>query len=380
MAESTSDQHKPALEAQTDGDTLRLTLTGRLDSASVASLWKVAADLLDTSHPLHVVVDAGGVSYCDGAGAALLVELARRQRGGQRSFEVHGLSEEFAHLVAMLDPGPDAPAKAKRSIARTVVESIGRETVVACVDLLGMITFVGELTIALAHAAAHPRRIRWKDAFLIAEAAGVNAVGIVVLIGFLTGLIIAFQSAIPLRRLAAEIYVADLVSMGLLRELGPLMTAIILAGRTGSAFAAELGTMKVNEELDALTTMGLDPVRFLVTTRVMAATAVMPLLTLFANVAGLVGCGVVMSTLGFPLSTYLDQIRAAVGVGDLMGGLLKSAVFGFLIGSVGCLRGLQTGAGASAVGASATRAVVSGILLIVIADGLFAAVFHVLGV
>jgi len=247
-------------------------------------------------------------------------------------------------------------------------------------DLRVLVSFVGELAAALGVALRNPRRIRWRDALLVAENAGVNATPIVALISFLIGLIMAFQSAVPMRQFGAEIYVADLVALSMLRELGPLMTAIILAGRSGSAFAAELGTMKVNEEINALTTMGLDPVRFLVVTRVLAAVVMTPLLTLFANLMGLVGGAVVFLSLDFPLVTYGQQVVGAVHLGDLVGGLMKSLVFGVLVAGIGCLRGLQTATGASAVGLSTTRAVVSGIVLIVLADGLFSVIFYQLGV
>ncbi|MFW6255811.1 MAG: MlaE family ABC transporter permease, partial [Candidatus Sumerlaeota bacterium] len=200
------------------------------------------------------------------------------------------------------------------------------------------------------------------------------------LIGFLMGLIMSFQAAIPLRQFGADIFVADLIALSMLRELGPLMTAIILAGRTGSAFAAELGTMQINEEIDALKTMGLPPVRFLVVTRVTGATFVTPLLTLFANLAGLIGGAVVLLSLGFPLITYYRQAFGAVDLVDLTGGLAKSVVFGFLVSAIGCLRGLQTKSGATSVGHSTTRAVVSAIILIALADGVFAVVYYYLGI
>jgi phospholipid/cholesterol/gamma-HCH transport system permease protein len=243
-----------------------------------------------------------------------------------------------------------------------------------------LISFVGELTAALAHAALHPRGVRWRDALRVAESAGVNALPIVALVSFLMGLIMAFQAAVPLRQFGAELFVANLIALSMLRELGPLMTAIILAGRSGSAFAAELGTMKVREEIDALKTMGLDPVRFLVVTRVVAAVAMTPLLTIFADLLGLMGGSVVMLSLGFPLITYFNQIQYAVTYGSLLGGLLKAFVFGILVAAIGCLRGLQTGTGATAVGESTTSAVVSGIILIAITDGIFSVIYYYLGV
>jgi phospholipid/cholesterol/gamma-HCH transport system permease protein len=194
------------------------------------------------------------------------------------------------------------------------------------------------------------------------------------------GLIMAFQAAIPLGQFGAQVFVANLIGLAVLRELGPLMTAIVLAGRSGSAFAAELGTMKIREELDALRTMGLEPVRFLVVPRVLAAVFMTPLLTVFANLVGVMGGSVVLLSLGFPLITFFNQVQSAVTYTDLIGGLVKSFAFGILVGAIGCLRGLQTTTGPTAVGESTTRAVVSGIVLIVVADGIFSVVYYYLGI
>jgi phospholipid/cholesterol/gamma-HCH transport system permease protein len=183
-----------------------------------------------------------------------------------------------------------------------------------------------------------------------------------------------------LRQFGAQLFIANLIGLSMLRELGPLMTAIILAGRSGSAFAAELGTMKVREEIDALKTMGLDPVRFLIVTRVVAAVCMTPLLTIFADLVGLIGGSVVMLSLGFPLVTFFHQVQYALSYGSLVGGLVKSFAFGILVAAIGCLRGLQTGTGATAVGQSTTSAVVSGIILIAITDGIFSVVYYYLGV
>ena len=208
-------------------------------------------------------------------------------------------------------------------------------------------------------AVTHPARIRWKDVWYTCEQVGVNALPIVALISFLLGIILAFQAAVPMRQFGAEIFVADLVGLSILRELGPLMTAILLAGRSGAAFAAEIGTMKVNEELNALTTMGLDPVRFLVVTRIIAAVLMMPLLTLFADLIGILGGALTMITFNIPIASFLHEVDSLVDVKDLLAGLAKAPVFAILIAGIGCLRGLQTQTGASAVGISATRAVVS---------------------
>ena len=224
------------------------------------------------------------------------------------------------------------------------------------------------------------RKLRWADWLLAVETTGVNALPIIALIGFLIGLILAFQSAIPLKRFGAEVLVSDLVAISLIKELGPLMTAIILAGRSGSAFAAELGTMKVNDEISALTTMGLSPLQFLVLPRLLAAVTVTPLLTLFTNFFGLVGGAVVVSALDIPLVTYYRQVTHAIHLSDLLGGLFKSLAFGVLVAGIGCLRGLQTQSGAVAVGRSTTQSVVSGLIMIIAADGAFSVLYYYLGI
>jgi phospholipid/cholesterol/gamma-HCH transport system permease protein len=222
--------------------------------------------------------------------------------------------------------------------------------------------------------------VRWKDVWHICERAGVDALPIVALISFLLGMILAFQSAVPMKRFGAEIFVADLIGLSMLRELGPLMTAILLAGRSGAAFAAEIGTMHVNQEVDALTTMGLDPVRFLVTPRIIAVLLMTPLLTIFSDLVGLFGGALTMQTFSIPFSTFLKEVDSAVTMTDFMAGFVKSFVFATLVAGIGCLRGLQTAAGASAVGDSATRAVVSGIILLVVVDGIFALAYYMLNV
>ena len=323
---------------------LILSINGALDTTSTGQAWRRALQLITEHQPKRLIVDASHLTYCDGAGAALLLELRRRQESRRQPYEIQSLDPAYQALLDLYGrwdaqrPEPLAPADSP-------VEHIGRATVAVWRDVVVLIAFVGQLSAALASAARRPRLVRWKDALLTAELAGVNALPIIMLLGFLLGLIMAFQSAIPMRQFGADIYVANLIGLSMLRELGPLLTAIILAGRSGSAFAAELGTMKVSEEIDALTTMGLEPVRFLVVPRVIAAVAMTPLLSVFAGLLGLIGGAVVMLSLGFPLVTYVIQVKSAVTVGDLIGGLGKSFVFGIVVAAIGCLRGLQTKSG-----------------------------------
>jgi len=364
-----------------DPDSMTFAIEGRLDSRTTGRIWHETMGTLDRAgSPPRLILDAEQLDYCDGSGIGLLLEIGRRQETAGGDFQIRGLKEPFQKLLDLFDPGELTDSRGGPSQDRKFVEEIGRATARVWLDIQDLIAFVGELAVALATTLFRPRRVRWNDALRVAETAGVNALPIVALISFLMGLIMAFQAAIPMRQFGVEIFVADLVALSMLRELGPLMTAIILAGRSGSAFAAELGTMKVNEEIDALTTMGLDPVKFLVVGRVMATVLMTPLLVIFSDLLGLMGGSVVLLSLGYPLITYFNEILTAVTFVDLLGGLVKSLVFGLLAAGIGCLRGLQTKSGASAVGASTTRAVVTGIILIIVTDGIFSVVYYYLGV
>ena len=362
-----------------DSGVLRVIIEGRLDSSSTGTIWRNATHNIAASMVPKLLLDASRIDYCDGSGIALIVQLRDQQQRLGGKFEIRGLRPEFEVMLEDWESRDFAAVDGHVREPTSIVEEFGRAIIETWQDIRALVIFVGELGFALVQAALQPRHARWRDTLRIAEAVGVNALPIVALIGFLMGLIMAFQAAIPLGQFGAQIFVANLIGLAILRELGPLMTAIVLAGRSGSAFAAELGTMKVREELDALKTMGLEPVRFLVVPRVLAAVFMTPLLTVFADLVGLMGGAVVLLSLGFPLITFLNQVQLAVGYSDLLGGLAKSFVFGILVAAIGCLRGLQTQNGASAVGESTTRAVVSGIILIVIADGVFSVIYYYLG-
>lgn len=383
MSLTTAQPQAGGFLAETGPDgTVTVRITGRLDATTTGAAWREATRALGRTKPSRVLLDASGITYCDGAGAALLLELQRRQTEAGGELAIRDLQPEFQSLLDLYGRTPiepPAPGTAEAEAA-PILERVGRACVRAWEAVRTLLTFVGELAVALLQAALHPRQVRWKDAWLTAERAGVDALPIIGLIGFLLGLIMAFQSAIPMRQFGADIYVANLIGLSMLRELGPLLTAIILAGRSGSAFAAEIGTMKVKEEIDALTTMGLEPVRFLVVPRVIAAVAITPVLAIFADLFGLIGGAVVMRSLGFPLVTYVHQIQSSVVPRDMLGGLAKALVFGLVVAAIGCLRGLQTTTGATAVGESTTSAVVSGLILITIVDGVFAVVFYYLGI
>ncbi len=357
------------------GGALVFALRGRLDATTMGGIWRTVRRELDRASTDRVAVEGADIDYCDGAGAALIARLERVY--GER-FELRSFPDDLRPLLVIYSA--EGIADIPRRTPRPFFERLGRITVDVAQDLRAQISFTGELFVGIVGSLVRPRRIRWRTVLDTAERAGVDALPIVALVGFLLGLILAFQSAMPMRQFGAQIYVADLLGVSLIRELGPLMTAILVAGRTGSAFAAEIGTMRVNEEVDALETMGLDPVRFLAVPRVLAAIAMTPLLSCFCILAGLVGGALVMLSLGFPLVMYVDRIFRFVGVIPFLAGMLKAAVFALIIAGVGCQRGLRTGHGAAAVGTSTTSAVVSGIVLIAVADAVFAVVLYALDI
>jgi phospholipid/cholesterol/gamma-HCH transport system permease protein len=366
------------IESHGDAERLVIALGGRLASETTGAVWREAMAQLQARRPAELVVDASGLDYCDVTGASLLLALRRNQEAREGHFELQGLRQDFGQLLDLIRPG-EAAAPAEAGRPPGFFERLGRAGFALWGEVHELIVFTGHLVVVSLQVARRPRLLRFADAMSLAERAGIGAVPIIALVGFLLGLILAFQSVIPMQRFGAEIYVADILGIAMFRELGPLMTAILLTARSGSAFAAEIGTMKVNEEIDALTTMGLEPVRFLIVPRALAAVTVVPVLTMIMTLSSLVGGAIVFVSMNYPLVTYVNRIVSATAVSDLVGGLLKSFVLGVIVAGVGCLRGLQTGKGAQAVGISTTSSVVSGIILIAITEGIFAVIFFVVG-
>jgi len=357
-----------------------MLLRGQLSSATAAPVWKDVDQFLEVEKPQNIVVDASGLEYVDTTGIGLLIDIERQMISRDGQFSIEGLAEEFRHFLDLFDREYYLHPVIEKDERTHIAEDVGKATASVIQDLKTQVAFIGETCLALVFLAGHPRKMRWNDCLRVAETAGVNALPIVALIGFLMGLIMAFQAAIPMRQFGADIFVANLVTLAMVRELGPLMTAIVLAGRSSSAFAAEIGTMKVNEEISALKTMGLRPVHFLVAPRIVAAVAMTPVLTVFASVSGILGGFLVFVSMGYSPVSFYNQMLIAANIEDIMSGLVKAFFFGILVAGVGCLRGLQTRTGASAVGDSTTRAVVSSIILIAVADGVFSIVYYALGI
>lgn len=357
---------------------VHLVIMGELDAAFASIAWQALASDLAALRPRSLEIDVRQLSSCDSAGLALLYYISTGGMTPGVRGNVVGLSPELQHLFASFSNEDHSALEKRESPGSNLVEEVGAATASLLHDLREQVEFIGEVTLDLGAGLCRPRRMRWGEVMRIFEIAGVNALPIVSLLTFLVGMVIAFESAQPLAQLGAQVFVANLLGLVMCRELGPVMAAIMLAGRSGSAFAAELGTMKVNEELDALQTMGLSPVQFLVVQRVMAGVILTPVLTVYAMYAGLLGGIPVLLGLGFPLRMILRQIQSGLHFSDLAEGLSKSLVFGAIVAAVSCLRGLQTGEGPRAVGESTTRSVVSSILLIILADAVFAALTYTL--
>jgi phospholipid/cholesterol/gamma-HCH transport system permease protein len=362
------------------GGALTLAVSGTLDAASAARLWPEATREAASASGNEMTLDLAGLTGLDTAGAVLLLRM-EALAGGTARWE--GLAEDGA-LRAVLErtrkalvPPPSASAPAGPRLS--LLGRIGRATLRQGRSMLGQFAFLGEAVVAGGGTVVRPWRLRLSELLRHLDEAGLRAFPLTLLLGVLIGMILAFQSSIPMRQFGAEIFIPNLVGISLLRELGPLMAAVVLAGRTGSAYAAELGTMTVNEEVDALRIMGIDPFAWLVVPRILAAMLVMPVLALVMDLAGLVGMTGVMLSLGYPVVAVVNQLQAWVTVRDLLGGLFKAAMFGLAIGFVGCRAGLSAGRGPRAVGDAATAAVVGGIIGIVLLDGVFAVLFFRLG-
>ena len=256
------------------------------------------------------------------------------------------------------------------------LERLGRFSAKKFGEMGGRMAFLGEALCEFLALPFRPGRFRFGDCALAFERAAVDGMPVTIGVGFLLGVVLAFQCAAALEMFGVEVYVADMLAIALFRELGPIITAIILAGRTGSAFAAEIGTMKVNEELDALTTMGLPPIRFLVMPRVVAAVAAMPILTILSELSGLVGGAIVLSAMRIPTIVYWSHVEHIANASMILMGLAKAMFFGLLVGLIGCSAGLRTKSTADGVGSAATSAVVGAIVAIAVWDCIIAVVLY----
>jgi len=365
------------LSAEQRNGTATIAIRGRVAIGNAQRLLNDINQRLPP-HPHEVQLDLSGVEYFDSGGGAVLLQLRRELAAQGSQLRITRSTPAIDGFLSLVDeeavlaqppPSPPAPALLERAGDWGLSLMQGERHGIA---------FTGEVVLGLEDALRRPHRVRWRDTWLYMQRAGPEAVPIVALISFLMGLITAFQAAMQLRQFGADIYVANLVGLSITRELGPLMTAIIAAGRSGAAFAAEIGTMKVSEEVDALAAMGLDRTRFLVTPKVLALLLMLPCLTIISDLVGVLGGLVVaMFSLDIPAVVYFRQMKLYMSMWDIGQGLVKSVVFALLIAGIGCLRGFQASEGAESVGRITTAAIVAGIFAIICADAIFTVLFNV---
>ena len=361
-------------------DGIRVALGGPLTIDEAPALWKRLSALVEGSAgKARVQIDNSAVTTLDGACTALLVHLRSELRARGIRCEFAGGSPAVQRLLELYG-GRRRPKPRRRRPAESAVEQVGRATAVLFDEVVSVLDFFGRLVRAAWFSLRHPGRFNLRDMALTMERAGADAAPIVMLINFLIGFVMGYQSALQLKQFGANIYVADLVGLSVTRELGPLMTAIIVCGRTGAAFTAELGTMKVSEEVDALRTLGFMPLRHLVLPRVLGLVLVVPLLTLLADAVGILG-GLLVGALALDVTpvAYWGETLKVVRPWDVFSGVLKSAVFAGTIALIACQQGLATSGGAEGVGRRTTSAVVSTLFALILLDAVFTVVLGAIG-
>lgn len=363
------------------GGKVSLKLEGAIEGPSTIPLLKEVLPSIRSLGPSHLVVDLEGVTSLNDFGAMVLAEMKRMMDLLNGKLELVHASGEVKEILRVLkvEQLEDTPLYSRKYQENALVR-LGEATLTLMAELKYLVSFAGSVFLSLLYIVRHPRSLRSNDTLLYMQTAGVDALPIVGLISLLLGLIMAFMSSFQLERFGANVYVASLVSLAMVRELGPIMTAIIVAGRSGSAFAAEIGTMKISEEIDALFTMGFDPTRFLVVPKIVASVITLPLLALFSDLFAICGgliVGVLMLDLTF--HSYIVQTMETLELFDVVWGLFKSGVFALLITWVSCFRGFQAQGSAASVGRATTSAVVSSIFLIILSDSVFAVILRYWG-
>ncbi|MBZ0270883.1 MlaE family lipid ABC transporter permease subunit [bacterium] len=363
------------LEIEESGGGARLTLSGRLALTNAERLRRELEDTAESTTG-DVSIDVSAVDYLDAAGAAVLIDLERDLAALDRRVTFLGVTAR-AGVLKLIDrkrlisehPGHIKP--------EGVIAQIGGAAIAFVRDVHHSIGFVGESTIGMMRTARKPSALRIGDVLHYMERTGADALPIVGLISILMGLILGFQALMQLKQFGANIYAADLVGLSILRELGPLMTCILVAGRSGSAFAAEIGTMMVSEEVDALTSMGFDPIRFLVVPKIIALALMVPVLIIYSDFLGLLGGLIVGTTVGgLTISAYVQESVKTIDLWDIGQGLVKGQAYALIIAVVGCMRGFQVRGGAASVGQYTTSAVVTSIFLLIVTDAIFTLIFQ----
>jgi len=363
-----------------EGGSLSITLTGNWNIANgLRSADDIRKEIESDSAIRRIVFHTERLDGWDSSLLAFLVRLIEDCASKKIEVSRDGLPRGVARLLDVASAVPEQKDARKEAKRKPFLSLVGVATVDLWRSALEMLSFIGEAFLAFLKLLRGKARYRRSDVALLLQECGAQALPIVSLISFLVGLILAFVGAVQLRLFGAQIYVADLVGLGMAREMGAMMTAIVMAGRTGAAFAAQLGTMQVNEEIDAFRTLGISPMEFLVLPRMLALILMLPLLCLYADLMGIFGGALIgIGMLDITPTQYFNETTGAVHLTDFMGGLFKSAVFGALVALSGCLRGMQCGRSASAVGEATTSSVVTAIVAIIVSDAVLTVIYNIL--
>jgi phospholipid/cholesterol/gamma-HCH transport system permease protein len=365
---------------QTSPETLRIALSGEWTlSAGIHSTDEVETTIA-SSRFQRLILDCTGVEKWDSGLMVFLVKIAEICKTHGVQFDDQGLAPGMKKLLRLSTAVPREDDRAGLQSADSILSRLGQSTLRLKDAWADALEFIGEIFLSGLRFLRGRGQFKKSDLWQLIEEAGIRALPIVTLINFLTGMILAFVASVQLRTFGAEIYVADLVAIAMVREMAPMMTAIILAGRSGASYAATLGTMTVNEEIDALATMGFSPIDFLVTPRLLALTLMTPLLVLYADFMGMIGGAVVgQSMLGLSFTLYLNQTISALNPLHFLLGLIKATVYGGLVAFAGCYTGMRSGRSAAAVGSATTRAVVMGIVMIIAASAITTIIYSLFG-
>lgn len=385
MARAAAERGQAILTRERQGDGLRLRFAGNWTTEALAEQEPALRQTLDSRGLREVkraTLDLGALERFDTAGAWVVARTAAALREAGLTVAIQGASGERRALLEAVAKrrAPPPPPRGLR-FPFSFLERIGKTTLTLGADAVALLGFLGLTVVVLLRTLARPGRVRFTSLVHHMEKVGVDALPIVGLLAFLIGVVLAYQGSDQLARFGAQIFTVNLLGISVLREMGILITAIIVAGRSGSAFTAQIGTMKVNQEVDALRTIGLDPVEVLVLPRLLALVLVMPLLVFYANIMALLGGGVmVWVLLDIGPDPFIRQLQSAVAPSHFMVGMIKAPIFAFVIALVGCFEGLRTGGNAEAVGTQTTRAVVEAIFLVIVLDAAFSIFFSLIGV
>jgi phospholipid/cholesterol/gamma-HCH transport system permease protein len=352
-------------------------LSGNWTAYGIGKLEQRVDTLASSTGAQPVVIDGAGVAALDTAGSCLIQQFLARLRDLGAKPELRGWQPGFLKLLELGGKGIPPPAKPESSFAR--LDALGRGVVSEAVQVYQGLGFIGDLVLTFGRCLEHPSRLRWRPILYNIQSAGTSALPIVGLLAFLLGVVVAYQGADQLQRYGASIFIVDLVGLSMVREFAPLVTAIIVAGRSGAAYAAQIGAMKTSEEIDAMRTLGISPLEMLTLPKLIALVIAMPLLTVFADATGILG-GMVMasSKLGVGFADFTDRLGLAVAPTSYMVGIAKAPVFAAIIAVTGCFQGFRAEGGADGVGRQTTRSVVQSIFLVIVADAMFSILFSML--